>query len=189
MEYKEMIRRGFAVRLVFLMLGVFTAFTILSATYLYFDIQRPLSAHYSAVVSIVAGLRETLTMKTMMINAVSFVLIFGGILILGIIYTHKIAGPMYRVRVTAKEVAQGNLDAAIAFRKKDAVRHFGDSFNSMTRKQGERVGELHSEVRQLKEAVERLRASRDEDGDSGGIMKEILRREERIRSIFFNVQL
>jgi hypothetical protein len=113
-------QKDFAGRLILLMLGVFSAFTLLSVAYLYFDMYRPLSTHYSAVVSIVTDMRETLLIKTLTINAVSFVLIFAGILILGVLYTHRIAGPMYRVNVIAKEVAQGNLDAKITFRKKDA---------------------------------------------------------------------
>jgi methyl-accepting chemotaxis protein len=171
------------------MLGVFSTFTLLSAAYLYFDMYRPLSTHYSAVVSIVTDMRETLSIKTLTINAVSFVLIFAGILILGVLYTHRIIGPLHRVKVFAQRAARGELDAELTFRKKDAIQAFGESFNMMTKKQSERKAFLNSEMHHMKEAVARLKELAGEGKSAENEMKEILDSDDRIRRFFSTMKL
>ncbi|MEN8262933.1 MAG: hypothetical protein ABFR82_05675, partial [Nitrospirota bacterium] len=63
MKPDEIINKGLSGRLLLLVLGVFIVFTLLSAAYIYLDMYRPLSTHYSAVVSIISGIHETLAVK------------------------------------------------------------------------------------------------------------------------------
>jgi len=60
------------------------------------------------------------------------VLLLAGIFsLMGILLSHKIAGPIYRVERVAEELAKGNLDISVRFRKGDDLKHLADSLNEM----------------------------------------------------------
>lgn len=189
MKPDEVINRGFTGRLILLILGVFIVFTVFSATYIYLDMYRPLNTHYSAIVSIISGISDTLTAKTLRINAISFLLIFSGIMVLGVLYTHRIVGPLQRVKMFAKMVTAGKMNAKMTFRKKDAIQPFKDSFNTMTKKHTERLARIDSEVRELKASITTLKLSVAEGSDTGTEMKKILRSEEEIRKLLSDINL
>jgi methyl-accepting chemotaxis protein len=186
---EHVISKGFTKRLLLLILGVFIFFTVLSAAYMYLDLYRPLGTHYSAIVTIISGLHETLAEKTLKINAFSFFLIFAGIMILGVMYTHRIVGPLHRVRMFAGLVAGGKLNAEMTFRKKDAIQPFKDSFNRMTEKHSSRLTVISSEVRELKESLAVLKSLAGEGKDTEHEIKKILDRNESIRRLLSEINL
>ncbi len=49
----------------------------------------------------------------------------------GIIHSHRIAGPAYRMAQAMKQIEDNQMDTRINFRKKDEFRPIADSFNSM----------------------------------------------------------
>ncbi len=189
MKPDEIIKKGFTLRLLLLMLGVFIVFTVLSSTYSYLNIYRPLGTHYSAIVTIVSEVHETLVKKTLKINALFFLMIFAGIMVLGILYTHRIVGPLLRVRMSAKAVEEGKLNAEMTFRKNDAIHPFKDSFNRMTASYRDRAGTLHSEIELLKESMTKLELLTEEGKDTESEMKEVLDRDRRIRKLFSEIRL
>jgi hypothetical protein len=69
------------------------------------------------MVSILNDIHETLIIKTLKINTFFFLLAFAGILILGIIYTNRVCGPLYRVKFILKSVAEGRIDTPMRFRQ------------------------------------------------------------------------
>jgi methyl-accepting chemotaxis protein len=70
----------------------------------------------------------------------------GVILLLGalsIFITHKIAGPLYRLKKSLAEVAEGNLDVTVKLRKWDDLQDLADHVNQL-------IGELRTFVTVLK---------------------------------------
>ncbi|MFB6357037.1 MAG: HAMP domain-containing protein [bacterium] len=62
--------------------------------------------------------------------------------------THRIAGPMYRLEQSFKELEEGNLDLQITFREKDEFQELTDYFNDSVRSTGLRV---HRALKSLNE--------------------------------------
>ncbi|MEW6056664.1 MAG: HAMP domain-containing protein [Bdellovibrionota bacterium] len=50
---------------------------------------------------------------------------------LSIFLSHRIAGPLYKLRRSMEEVTRGNLDQRISFRKNDHFFEMQDAFNDM----------------------------------------------------------
>ena len=172
-----------------LILGVFIVFTLISTGYLYFDIYRPLNTHYSAMVSILSDIHETLISKTLKINAIFFILISVGTLIIGIVFTHRVVGPLHRVKLSAMAVAKGKLDTVITFRKKDAIQPFAGVFNEMTTVYGNKISELGSEIRKLKEELTRLESSVKKGKATELDLKKVLEVEEKIKDLLSGIKL
>lgn len=58
-------------------------------------------------------------------------LILPAVFLLSYYFSHKIAGPLYRIEQTLKEVGRGRLDFKIKFRKGDELRELETSINDM----------------------------------------------------------
>ncbi|MCX8093605.1 MAG: HAMP domain-containing protein [Candidatus Goldbacteria bacterium] len=50
---------------------------------------------------------------------------------ISILLSHKIAGPIYRVRKIAEELKKGNLNIQVRFRKDDELHNLADALNNM----------------------------------------------------------
>ena len=189
MKPANVIKKGYLTRLLLLILGVFIIGTALSTIYLYLDIYRPLNTHYSAILSIVTEIKETLIIKTLKINAFFYLLISAGIVILGILYTHRIAGPLHRIKLYAKMVGEGRFDTDMKFRRKDAIHSFGKSFNNMTKSFRERTTNLNSEIQQLKDAVTELKSLTEEGKDTEFALKKVIDTDNRVKKLLSTIRL
>ncbi len=189
MKPTEIIRKGYLNRLVLLLICIFIIGTTVSALYLYHDIYRPLSTHYSAILSIITEIKETLIIRTIKINAFFYLLISAGIVILGILYTHRIAGPLYRIKLYAKMVGEGRLDTDIKFRHKDAIHSFGESFKEMTKSYSDRVTVLISEIQQFKDAIAELKSLTEKGKDTEIATKKVLEQDSRIKKLLSTIRL
>lgn len=69
--------------------------------------------------------------------------------IIGILYSHKIAGPLYRVQKICEEIGKGNLNINVKFRKGDEFHEVADSLNKV-------IHSLKNMVKEDKEIIEKL---------------------------------
>ena len=189
LKLTEMIKRGYLTRFLLLLICIFIIGTTVSAIYLYLDIYRSLDTHYSAILSIITEIKETLIIRTIKINAFFFLLISAGIVILGILYTHRIAGPLYRIKLYAKMVGEGRLDSDVKFRYKDAIHSFGEFFNDMTKSYSDRVTVLISEIQQFKDAIAELKSRTEKGEDTEIAMKRVLEQDSRIKRLLNTIRL
>lgn len=69
---------------------------------------------------------------------------------------HRIAGPIYRLEQSIKEVTKGNYGLRIKFRKKDFFQEVDDSFNEMNAALEKRFKEKDELIEKIKEKVNTL---------------------------------
>ncbi len=70
----------------------------------------------------------------------------------GVYLSHKVAGPLYRFVMCAREVANGNLKIQVNLRKGDELRELEESFNEMTER-------LRGYVRRDREVIAGIQTS------------------------------
>lgn len=133
-----------------IMLLVILVGTAISAAALYLNIHRPLDTNYNSIISIITDIKESLVIKTLKINLVFVLLITAGVGFLSLLYTHRIAGPLVRIKSSAKAITEGRLDTVIKLRQKDAISSFAETINKMTESYRIRTAELTSAVQDLK---------------------------------------
>ena len=80
--------------------------------------------------------------------------------VLAIFHSHKIAGPLYKLRMAMISMQQGVLDQHIKFREKDNFQEMADGFNAMTdaifirrRKDFERVNSVIPKLERLQSTL------------------------------------
>jgi methyl-accepting chemotaxis protein len=157
------INRGFTSRLVILVLLTFIVFSSLSGLAVYFRTYHELGQDYGAAISIISQVRNSMFSETIWINVIFYLLVLAGVVIIGIIYTHRIAGPLYRIRAFAKEVAGGDLSSTLRFRKNDAIHPLADRLNSLVGNYRHKIESLNANLQKMRSEIERLKKGEEAD--------------------------
>ncbi|NOY98295.1 MAG: methyl-accepting chemotaxis protein [Chloroflexi bacterium] len=138
-----------------LLLGIELIFLILllvSGAIFYVIANRDLTTTYYQAHLQIKNLRDILLPVLIAINLVGLVL--GAIL--SLFFTHRIAGPLYRLCRVMKEVGQGNLDQVIHFRKSDELREVETAADEMLAGLNARIADLQASAGRLHDHLDAL---------------------------------
>lgn len=72
----------------------------------------------------------------------------------GLILSHRMAGPVYRMRMVLKEMAEGDVSGILKLRKKDAFQPLAESINILKDSWRKKVCELQDLCGKLESAVD-----------------------------------
>jgi hypothetical protein len=84
----------------------------------------------------------------------ALVLLVFGIGLAGVVVTHKVAGPVYKMKLLLGDLGRGQFRVVARLRKGDELQHFFDAFNDMAAQLGRRQEE---EIQQIDGVIEMLR--------------------------------
>ncbi len=105
-----------------------------------------------------ANLAQRQTTMITTLTAVLIVLVFG-IGLAGIVVTHKVAGPIFKMKRQIRELGEGHLKLPGKLRKGDELVEFFEAFDQMVRSLRARQ---QKEIDQLDQAIARLKGKADE---------------------------
>ena len=125
-----------------------------------FDGQRDrLRQQHEALIAQAGALKES--QRTMMWTlAGALILLIVGIGLAGIFVTHKVAGPIFKMKRHLRDVAKGRLEVPWGLRKGDELVDFFETFRKMVASLRQ---EREDQIAQLREAVEKLTPSASEE--------------------------
>ena len=90
-----------------------------------------LGQDYHSALAAVQAIRKVLLWKVAVIYTVISFLILLTIAVLHLIYSHRVAGPAYRIGCEAAKIAQGNLACDFNFRRNDNLTDMKDFLNDV----------------------------------------------------------
>jgi nitrogen fixation/metabolism regulation signal transduction histidine kinase len=147
---QEIISKSFPYKLALKSILIITAGAIITGAVFYFAIYEEFGPSYKESLELISNLKQNLLYKTIIIYlATSFFLL--GIAFMTLIYSHRVAGPIYRLGLTARTIADGFLRLQVHLREKDVVHPLADSLNNVTRNYSEIVEQLGKEFKELKD--------------------------------------
>ena len=100
---------------------------------------KNLGEGYEAVLTTVQGLEQVLLAKVGITYAVLSVFIVIAVIVLHLFYSHRIAGPAFRLGRESRVIGEGNLRGNIRFRRKDNLTDMGDSLNQVASRYHDRI--------------------------------------------------
>ena len=123
--------KGFQYRLIGLLLGIWAANSLFFSIILYYFYEEHILQFYHLVPR--SGMVPLLSVPVLFAVAISFVLLFGMVLvgIIGVYLSNQIAGPLYRVKLSLERVTGGDINFDIRFRDRDFLEDFPGYFNRM----------------------------------------------------------
>lgn len=86
---------------------------------------------YHNALAAVQAIRKVLFWKIATVYAVIGIPCVPALAVLHLIYSHRIAGPVYRISLEAARIAQGDLSGKIKFRPKDNLADMADMLNNV----------------------------------------------------------
>ena len=104
---------------------MFTAFM------LYYSLPREGGASYAESYKIISSLRQTILYKAIVIYASTSFFIFVGVLVISLLYSHGIAGPLHRMGMFARKAAEGDFTDTVRLRKHDALHTMAKDLNDI----------------------------------------------------------
>lgn len=103
--------------------------------------------------------------KSFMIYAFTGILIIVGLGVITLFYSHRIAGPLFRLGKESRQIAMGDLTVHVKLRQKDAIHPLADSLNEVVEAYKKRIIVLRERVEAVKKAALALQDINHEDGN------------------------
>lgn len=94
---------------------------------------------YSDVLSSVEGIGSVLLQRVTLLYAVIALCIVVAMVFLHLFYSHRVAGPAFRLGKEAAKIGQGNIAGKIRFRQKDNLTDMADTLNDVAMRYRTRV--------------------------------------------------
>jgi nitrogen fixation/metabolism regulation signal transduction histidine kinase len=102
-----------------------------------------------------------------------------GIGVAGIVFTHRIAGPIFKMKRLLREVGEGKLVLREKLRKGDELQHFFETFekmvNDLRRHQQSEIAKVDAILARLDDAPVSQRGNKEVDADGIELLKRLRR--------------
>lgn len=110
--------------------------------------------------------------------AFALLLLVLGIGLAGVVVTHKVAGPVFKMKKLLAELGRGQFRVVARLRKGDELQHFFDAFNEAAAQLGKRQEE---EIRQVDDVIELLGREGNDPLKASGARERLLTLRESMR--------
>lgn len=139
---------------------------LISAVSFYSFTEKELGETYARKIDTITKFKAALVRDTLMIFIPPAVIAVIFIIIAIVLYTHRIVGPLERIKAVTQQISEGDLDVLIKFREKDAIQPLAESLNKLSSKyKGEffKLGEVFDEMsKDAKDLLQSLEAGHPE---------------------------
>lgn len=152
-DLNEVITRDYAYRLIIKFAIVFIVGALLTAVIFYFAIYKNAGISYSESYKTISELKNELLHKSIYIYGFMTLLIITGFIIISIIYSHRVAGPIYRLEHFAQKITHGRLSVDVKIRQNDVIHPLANELNNLAIKYRELFTQLGSKTKEIRRAA------------------------------------
>ena len=147
----EVIKKGHSLQLVLKSLIIIFLMAAVTVFILYFSLGREMTERsYGESYRIIASLRDEILNKSVLIYVSTFAIIAIGIAVLTLLYSHRVAGPLFRLEMFSRKIASGDFTELVRFRKGDLIHPLAEDFNTIISMYGDVVGQTDAKIEKLK---------------------------------------
>ncbi|MCK9419670.1 MAG: methyl-accepting chemotaxis protein [Nitrospirae bacterium] len=127
---------------------------------------------YHNVQALVREIGNVLFWRVTILYAVTSFLIVLAMVALHLVYSHRIAGPAYRISLEAARISQGDLTGNIKFRRKDNLTDMADLLNDLASQYRGRINAVRDSLAILDEQSKKV-SDLIQQGKDGLALKQI----------------
>lgn len=128
---------------------------------------------YGAVLSTIQEMEQTLLKRVAGIYAVISVFIIGAVILLHLFYSHRIAGPAYRLGRESEAIGEGRLKGNFRLRRKDNLTDMGDSLNQTAFRYRVRIETLRDHVALIERQVDFATELAQQEGNAPALEQRV----------------
>jgi len=148
---------------------------VVGQIYLYRFTISFMETHYSEVLLELVDLKESLFIKSLLVNILFFILpslFFAAALVY---YSHRVVGPMYRTREYMKQRSIGPVSHALKFRDDDVLHTLSAAVNNVQDLEKAREEEICAHYEQMEQVLAKAEAALARNGSIDGLLEEARR--------------
>ena len=123
---------------------------------LYLTMQQDIGPTYAVGIKMLTGLRQDILYKALTVFGITFLFMIIGILILSMLYSHRIAGPLYRLTLFVKKITEGHLNERVSLRETDVIHPMAGELNELVSAYQEKLQEIKKEVETLETLTDKM---------------------------------
>ncbi len=136
---------------VIVLLGALLAGSLLYLTSEYF-----VGGSYIETLQRLAMARAEIVRKSFIIYVFTGILIIIGLGLVTLFYSHRVAGPLFRLSRESRRIAGGDLTVKVRLRQKDAIHPLAETLNEVVEAYRKRIIDLQGQLEEIKNAASGL---------------------------------
>ncbi len=111
-------------------------------------------------------LKREVLVKSIIIYTFTLVLIVLGIVVITLLYSHRVVGPIYRLNQFMKKIVGADLSENVFLRKKDAIHPIADEINTLLDSYRIRLKNLEKKSNALRRITSQENREKIDKGES-----------------------
>jgi methyl-accepting chemotaxis protein len=148
--------------------------------------RQPIGPTYGEGFRMLARLDRDIFYKSLVIYGGTVLVTLVCIAVITMLYSHRVAGPVYRLRLFAAQIMGGDLRARVTLRQTDVVQPLAVEMNRMNEQFAQTFGAIRQEIEALEKQVDILEKG---GGGSRATLREIKAGAERIAAFICKYRL
>jgi len=157
--------KNFSLRLTVTVISIIAVGVTVTGILLFISSQVFIGQTYTEGLKNLAQMKEILLQKSIIIYLATSFFIIGGIVLLTLFYSHRVAGPLYRLGVSARTIAGGDYTLRVKLRDRDVVHPLAESLNFLTEQYRKRIVLLTERLEKVRDAAEYVAELSEKDGN------------------------
>lgn len=149
----EIIPQSFYKKISRYLIIFFTVSVVAWQIYLYFYTRTFLEFHYSAVLLKLAQMKDEIFFKSIVVSFAFFTVPCLLAAVFLVIYSHRIAGPMFRVKQYLKNISEKANSPDLRFRKKDVLHPLATAINAVRQRERDDLDRLFNNLEKMEETL------------------------------------
>ncbi len=172
----------FKSRVLFSLCIFFITGLVATLAVLYYTMHHDIGPTYAMGIKMLTALKQDIFYKALIIFGNIFLFMIIGILLLALLYSHRIAEPLYRLTQFVTKIIEGHLNERVSIRDKDIIQPVAAELNALVNVYHHQFQEIKKEL----QALEILAAGMDESEES---LSEIKKKAKVIHQLTEQFQL
>lgn len=144
---------------------------VLSGVVLLWTLPSDLGEGYHNVQATLRAIQQVLFVRIAVAYSVTTLVVLLAMAILHLLYSHRIAGPAYRMTQDAARIAEGDLSRTIRFRQSDNLLDMADSINSVVMQFRDQINQIQQTLTQIEQQTDSLDTLIRSNGDNSAIQQ------------------
>jgi methyl-accepting chemotaxis protein len=136
---------------------IFIAGILLTGGVFYLIIHRPIGPTYGEAFNMLNRLQEEILYKSVVIYACTVFAILAGIVAMTLLYSHRVAGPVFRLSQFVRGIRGGKAANPVSIRQKDVIHPLAHEVNAMGDWYRQQVVGIKQELARIEKCTERIR--------------------------------
>jgi methyl-accepting chemotaxis protein len=158
----DVLNRSFSTKLIASTVLIILIGALVSAAFFYSSVDQAMGETYDQKLMMLSLYKFEVIRQSSFIFAGFALAALIAVSVFGVVYTHKIVGPLVRTRIVARELAEGNFDVKVNFREGDAIQPLAATLTRFAQTYGGRyemisnsAHDMYRNANELKELIQK----------------------------------